>query len=52
MNIHKNARLTMLGRERLAQAVLRGQTPKAAATTPPKRDIRFLCGPAATADLP
>ncbi|WP_047308227.1 IS481 family transposase, partial [Rhodopseudomonas palustris] len=31
MNIHKNARLTPIGRERLVQAVLSGQTPKAAA---------------------
>ncbi|NJO54107.1 MAG: IS481 family transposase [Bacteroidales bacterium] len=29
MNIHKNARLTPFGRERLVQAVLSGQTPKA-----------------------
>jgi transposase InsO family protein len=31
MNIHKNARLTPIGRERLVQAVLGGQTPEAAA---------------------
>lgn len=31
MNVHKNARLTPLGRERVAQLVLSGQTPKAAA---------------------
>jgi transposase InsO family protein len=31
MNIHKNARLTPLGRERLARQVLSGQTPEAAA---------------------
>ena len=31
MNIHKNARLTPLGRERLVEAVLSGQTPKATA---------------------
>ena len=31
MNIHKNARLTPLGRERLARAVLSGQAPEAAA---------------------
>ena len=31
MNIHKNARLTPIGRERLVQVVLSGQTPKAAA---------------------
>ncbi len=31
MNMHKNARLTPIGRERLVQAVLSGQTPKAAA---------------------
>jgi transposase len=31
MNIHKNARLTPIGRERLVQAVLSGQTPQAAA---------------------
>ena len=31
MNIHKNARLTPLGREHLVQAVLGGQTPQAAA---------------------
>jgi len=31
MNIHKNARLTPIGRERLAMAVLSGQTPEAAA---------------------
>jgi transposase InsO family protein len=31
MNIHKNARLTPLGRERLVKQVLSGQTPEAAA---------------------
>ena len=31
MNIHKNARLTPLGRERMVRAILRGQTPEAAA---------------------
>lgn len=31
MNMHENARLTPLGRERLARAVLSGQTPEAAA---------------------
>jgi transposase InsO family protein len=31
MNIHQNARLTPLGRERVVQEVLSGQTPKAAA---------------------
>lgn len=31
MNMHKNARLTPIGRERLALAVLSGQTPQAAA---------------------
>lgn len=31
MNIHKNARLTPLGRERLAKAIESGQTPEAAA---------------------
>jgi len=31
MNVHKNARLTPWGRERLARAVLSGQTPQAAA---------------------
>ena len=31
MNIHKNARLTPLGRDHLVQAVLSGQTPEAAA---------------------
>src|SRR5690606_26533765 len=31
MNVHKNARLTPWGRERLARAVLSGQTPEAAA---------------------
>ena len=31
MNIHKNARLTPIGREQLANAVLNGQTPEAAA---------------------
>jgi hypothetical protein len=31
MNIHKNARLTPIGRERLVQAVLGGQIPEAAA---------------------
>lgn len=31
MNIHKNARLTPIGRERLVQAMLSGQTPQAAA---------------------
>ena len=30
MDIHKNARLTPLGRERLVKMVLGGQTPKAA----------------------
>lgn len=33
MNIHKNARLTRLGREHLVRAVLGGQTPEAAART-------------------
>ena len=33
MNIHKNARLTPIGRERLVQAVLSGQRPEAAART-------------------
>jgi len=31
MNIHKNARLTPLGRERIVRSVLSGQTPEAAA---------------------
>ena len=31
MNIHKNARLTPIGRERLVRAVLSGQAPEAAA---------------------
>ena len=31
MNIHKNARLTPIGRERLVQAILSGRTPEAAA---------------------
>jgi len=31
MNMHKNARMTPFGRERLVQAVLSGQTPEAAA---------------------
>jgi len=31
MKIHKNARLTPIGRERLVMAVLCGQTPEAAA---------------------
>jgi transposase InsO family protein len=31
MNMHKNARMTPIGRERLVQAVVGGQTPKAAA---------------------
>src|SRR5690606_39280807 len=31
MNVHKNARLTPWGRERLPRAVLSGQTPEAAA---------------------
>ena len=31
MSIHKNARLTPIGRERLVMAVLSGQTPEAAA---------------------
>ena len=31
MNMHENARLTPIGRERLARAVLSGQTPEAAA---------------------
>jgi len=30
MNIHKNARLTPIGRERLVEVVLGGQTPVAA----------------------
>jgi transposase len=30
MNMHKNARMTPIGRERLVQAVLSGQTPEAA----------------------
>jgi transposase len=30
MNIHKKARLTPIGRERLVEAMLGGQTPKAA----------------------
>ena len=32
MNIHKNARLTPLGRERVVREVLSGQTPAAAET--------------------
>ena len=31
MNIHKNARLTPIGRERLVRAIESGQTPEAAA---------------------
>ncbi len=31
MNMHKNARLTPLGRERVVKEVLSGQTPEAAA---------------------
>ena len=31
MNIHKNARLTPFGREQMVRAILRGQTPEAAA---------------------
>ena len=31
MNIHNNARLTPLGRERLVRMMLKGQTPQAAA---------------------
>jgi len=31
MNMHKNARMTPIGRERLVQAVVNGQTPEAAA---------------------
>ncbi len=31
MNIHKNARLTPIGRERLAREVASGQTPQAIA---------------------
>ena len=31
MNIHKNARLTPLGRERMVRRILAGQTPQAAA---------------------
>ena len=31
MNIHKNARLTPIGREQMVRAVLGGQTPEAAA---------------------
>ena len=31
MNIHKNARLTPIGRERIVRQVLSGQTPKAVA---------------------
>ncbi|MDP2619507.1 MAG: hypothetical protein Q8P46_04945 [Hyphomicrobiales bacterium] len=34
MNIHKNARLTPLGRERIAMQVLGGETPEAAAIGP------------------
>ena len=33
MNMHKNARLTPLGRERMVKAMLRGLTPQAAATS-------------------
>ena len=33
LNIHKNARLTPIGRERLVMAVLSGQTPEAAVRT-------------------
>jgi hypothetical protein len=33
MSIHKNARLTPLGRERFVKGVLSGQTPEAAART-------------------
>ncbi len=32
MDIHKNARLTVHGRERIVHQVMRGQTPKAAAS--------------------
>jgi hypothetical protein len=31
MNMHKNARMTPIGRERLVQAVVGGQRPEAAA---------------------
>jgi len=31
MNMHKNARLTPIGRERMIEDMLRGQTPAAAA---------------------
>ena len=33
MNIHKNARLTPIGREHVVRQVLSGQTPEAAAST-------------------
>jgi hypothetical protein len=33
MDIHKNARLTPIGRERLVNMVLSGQTPRAAVST-------------------
>ena len=33
MNIHKNARLTPLGRERMVRMMLNGQSPQAAART-------------------
>ncbi len=58
MNIHKNARLTPIGRERIVQAVLSGQTPQAAAQaagvcprTARKWVLRFKAeGPAGLAD--
>ncbi len=38
MNIHKNARWTPIGRERLVRQVEGGQTPEAAATGAELRD--------------
>jgi hypothetical protein len=34
MNLHKNARLTPIGRERMVMMVVRGQTPKAVSEAP------------------
>ena len=58
MNIHKNARLTPLGRERMVVAILSGQTPEAAARAAgvcPRTARKWLArfeaeGPAGLAD--
>jgi hypothetical protein len=40
MNIHKNARLTPRGRERIVKEVLSGQTPEAAARAEDCQEFR------------